>query len=209
MNDLQDRIAALNDTDFAALKAWIVTTETDRRVAAPLVVEAKREQQAETIAEVAEKLAAQDTKLTPPASTDGKTRPWAPWHPLKPSTHFYFGDLVTHDGETWRNMVDPSRKQPNVWEPGSPGIDERYWVEVKPEPEPAPEPPVETPGAETPAPAVEDGSQAHPFNWEVGKTYTKGQYILCDGKVYKMAQTHTAVSHYRPGPGLESIYQPV
>jgi len=216
MTKIQESISELPDEEFAQLRAWIVTTETDRRNSRPVVEQAKREAQAETVADISQKLAEQDTKLAPPAKSDGKVRPWKPWHPTAKDTHFYYDDKAEHNGKTWRNVVDETRKQPNVWEPGAPGIDERYWVEEKaPEPEPEsskePEPSKETEDATTPAPApaAEDGSQAHPFNWEVGKTYTKGQFITLDGKVYKMAQTHTAVSHYRPGPGLESIYQPV
>ena len=122
------------------------------------------------------------------------------------------GDIVSHNGKLWVS------RHPflNCWEPGTEGVDDRIWEEYT---EPGAEPDKgDTPAGDTaqtpekepePTPAAEDGSQAHPFNWEVGKTYTKGQFITVDGKVYKMAQTHTAVSHYRPGPGLESIYQPV
>lgn len=37
------------------------------------------------------------------------------------------GDIVTHGGRTWENMLEGMG---NVWEPGAPGVDERYWKEV-------------------------------------------------------------------------------
>lgn len=174
-----DAIRGMSDSDFTRLSDEMPVMRQER-AAAPLVEEAKREVQAETIAEVAEKIAEKDTKLTPPAKPDGKTRPWAAWHPLNPATHFYFGDLATHKGETWRNVVDPSRKQPNVWEPRSPGIDERYWVKEK-KAEPA------TP---TPAPAVAP--------YEVGKAYNVGDVLTYGGATYRVLQAHTSAAHWQP-----------
>lgn len=112
--------------------------ERKRRAALPAMEEAAREAKEEVVAEVTERLAEKDTKLKPPAKAGDKPRPWKPWHPLDTTTHFYYGDLATNGGKTWRNVLDKTRTQLNVWEPGSPGIDERYWVEVvedKAEPE--------------------------------------------------------------------------
>ncbi|WP_231699157.1 hypothetical protein [Corynebacterium lujinxingii] len=30
-----------------------------------------------------------------------------------------------------------------------------------------------------------------------------------EGQLFRMAQDHTMVDHFRPGPGLESIFEPV
>lgn len=112
--------------------------ERKRRAALPAVEEAAREAKAEVVAEVVERLAEKDVKLKPPAKAGTKPRAWKPWHPLDTTTHFYYGDLATNAGKTWRNVLDSTRAQLNVWEPGTAGIDERYWVEVveeKDEPE--------------------------------------------------------------------------
>ena len=48
---------------------------------------------------------------------------WEPWDWI--SNKYQFGAIVLHDGTYYKNVLVG---QQNVWEPGSPGIDERYWV---------------------------------------------------------------------------------
>lgn len=50
---------------------------------------------------------------------------WEPWDGV--SAGYKAGDLVTHNGRVWQNMLE---SMTNVWEPGAPGVDERYWKEV-------------------------------------------------------------------------------
>jgi len=195
---LKDQITALTDRAFDELIAWAVTEEKARRDAAPAVAEAKREGQAETVAEVAQKLAAADSKLAPPAKADTTARPWKPWHPTDKTTHFYYGDKATNGGKTWRNVVDPARKQPNVWEPGSAGIDERYWVEEKAA-EPTPAPAETTPAETTPAAAPA---------WKAGTTYKPGDKVTYQGATYEVIQTNTAQAGWEP-PAVPALFKKV
>jgi hypothetical protein len=50
---------------------------------------------------------------------------WEPWDGV--SAGYKLGDIVTHGGKVWENMLGGMT---NVWEPGAPGVDERYWREV-------------------------------------------------------------------------------
>lgn len=202
--ELQNAIQALPDHEFTELKAWIVTTETDRRAALPAVEEAAREVRAEVVAEVAEKLAEKDTKLKPPAKADTKVRAWKAWHPLDTATHFYYGDLATNAGKTWRNVLDETRTQLNVWEPGSAGIDERYWVEVV-EDKAKPEVgvgngPAETEPAKPAAPKVAE--------WKPGTTVKPGERYTHQGATYEVIQGHTTQAGWEP-PAVPALWKKV
>lgn len=50
---------------------------------------------------------------------------WKPWDGV--SGGYKTGDVVMHGGKAWENMLVGMT---NVWEPGAPGVDERYWKEV-------------------------------------------------------------------------------
>ena len=50
---------------------------------------------------------------------------WKPWDGV--SGGYKTGDVVRHGGKAWENMLVGMT---NVWEPGVPGVDERYWKEV-------------------------------------------------------------------------------
>lgn len=49
---------------------------------------------------------------------------WQPWDGL--SAGYAYGAVVTHNGMYWRSTM----MGVNVWEPGAPGVDERYWRKV-------------------------------------------------------------------------------
>lgn len=58
--------------------------------------------------------------------TVGSEHPaWKPWDGV--SAGYKHGDIVTHNGKVWQSMLE---SMGNVWEPGAPGVDERYWKEV-------------------------------------------------------------------------------
>ncbi|MGJ4148895.1 hypothetical protein ACN4DY_07710 [Corynebacterium macclintockiae] len=187
--ELQNAIQALPAHEFAELKAWVVTTETDRRAALPAVEEAAREAKEEVVAEVAERLAEKDVKLKPPAKAGDKPRAWKPWHPLDTETHFYYGDLATNGGRTWRDVLDKTRTQLNVWEPGAAGIDERYWVEEpedKPEPETDAEP--DEPTEDSPTDKTEPATpKVAPYKQPVGShdAYKKGDKVTFNGDTWE------------------------
>ncbi len=48
-----------------------------------------------------------------------------PWEQPESTNGYSKGDRVTHVGKTYESAIDN-----NVWEPGSPGVDERYWRQV-------------------------------------------------------------------------------
>ena len=49
---------------------------------------------------------------------------WEPWDGV--SDKYQTGSVVTHNEKVWLSVYEGQ----NVWEPGAPGIDERYWVEM-------------------------------------------------------------------------------
>lgn len=129
--ELQEQIKNLDDTDFQQLKSWVVTVEENRRAAQPEIEQAKQEAEAETVTKIAQQLAEEHPELVekPDVQTGDSIRDWEPWHPLRESTHYRYGDKTRHGGKVWRDVLDPTGNKLNVWEPGAPGIDERYWVE--------------------------------------------------------------------------------
>lgn len=50
---------------------------------------------------------------------------WEPWDGV--STDYQYGAAVTHNGKYWQNVL---KGMQNTWEPGSAGVDERYWKEI-------------------------------------------------------------------------------
>lgn len=50
---------------------------------------------------------------------------WEPWDGI--STDYQYGAVVTHNGTYWQNVLEGMQ---NTWEPGSAGVDERYWKEI-------------------------------------------------------------------------------
>ena len=203
---LQDTIQALPDTDFRDLKAWIVTTETDRRAAQPAVEQA----QAEIIAEVWEQqpdLKPQFVGTVDPdtPTLDALLAQLPAWtQPTSKASAYPPASLVQHEGRAWRNR----RRGLNAAEPGTPfsGWEDVTDELLKPvpvqdgnaadagttdapgliaEPEPEPEPEV------TPAPQVQE--------WYAGAKIEQGIPWLHDGQVYIAKVNHTASATNAPG----------
>lgn len=59
----------------------------------------------------------------PEQSTTPSYEKWTAWDGL--SKNYQKGAIVEHNGKLWESTFEGQ----NVWEPGAPGIDERYWVE--------------------------------------------------------------------------------
>lgn len=201
---LQDTIQALPDTEFRDLKAWIVTTETDRRAAQPAVEQA----QAEIIAELWEQQPDLKPQFVGTVDPDTPTLDallaqlpkWA--QPTSKASAYPPASLVQHEGRAWRNR----RRGLNANEPGTPfsGWEDVTDELLKPVPvqdgnaedadatdapglitEPEPEP--ET----TPAPQVQE--------WYVGAKIEQGIPWLHNGQVYIAKTTHTATAANAPG----------
>ncbi len=203
---LQDTIQALPDAEFRDLKAWIVTTETDRRAAQPAVEEAQ--------SQLVEELWEQQPELKPQfvGTVDPDTPTldallaqlpkWA--QPTSKASAYPPASLVQHEGKAWRNR----RRGLNANEPGTPfsGWEDVTDHLLKPvpvqdgnaedadttdapgliaEPEPEPEPEV------TPAPQVQE--------WYAGAKIEQGIPWLHDGQVYIAKTTHTATAANAPG----------
>ena len=50
---------------------------------------------------------------------------WKPWDGI--STDYQTGSVVEHNGKYYKNVLEGMQ---NTWEPGSAGVDERYWKEI-------------------------------------------------------------------------------
>lgn len=50
---------------------------------------------------------------------------WVPWDGI--SDNYQYGAVVTHINKYWQNMLQGVQ---NTWEPGTVGVDERYWKEI-------------------------------------------------------------------------------
>lgn len=185
MDTIKDSIQALDNAGFTNLLRWMYGEEQPRREAQPVVEQAKQEAAAETATKITQQLAQEHPELVEkPAEADsGEVREWEPWHPLRESTHYRYGDKTQHGGKIWRDVLDPTGQTLNVWEPGSTGIDERYWVE-----ETEPETP-ETPEATEPpaAPAFKQPSGAH-------DAYSQGARVTYNGAVYESTIPNNAFS---------------
>ncbi|PCC83155.1 hypothetical protein COM45_04990 [Corynebacterium accolens] len=174
VQELQDQIKQLDDAEFQELLSWVVTPERERRAAQPVIEQAKQEAESETATKIAQQLADEHPELVekPTETADGEVRDWEPWHPLKPSTHYRYGDKTRHNGKVWRDVLDPTSDKLNVWEPGSDGIDERYWVE---ENEP-----------DTPTDEDEAEETVDPFVQPTSETpYSAGDKVLFQGSIWQ------------------------
>lgn len=183
VQDIQDQIKQLDDADFQQLKSWVVTVEENRRAAQPEIEQAKQEAEAETATKITQQLAEEHPELVekPTVQTGSEVREWETWHPLKESTHYRYGDLTRHGGKVWRDVLDPTGETLNVWEPGAPGIDERYWVEDEPETmesEETEETSTEQPAEQPTAPAYRQPTGAH-------DAYKQGDRVTYKGQVYE------------------------
>ncbi|MGV3159866.1 carbohydrate-binding protein [Corynebacterium sp. 32222D000AT] len=198
VQELQEQIRQLDDTEFQRLLAWVVTPERERRQAQPAIEQAKQEAESETATKIARKLAKEHPELVEKSAGEesGEVREWEPWHPLRESTHYRYGDKTRHGGRVWRDVLDPTGDKLNVWEPGAPGIDERYWVEVEPE---AP--------AEESEDTTEDAEPTLP-TWRPGVSYLAGEEILYEGRRYRVIQGHTSQDGWAPS-AVPALFQEV
>lgn len=60
-----------------------------------------------------------------PEKTEISIQEWEPWDGI--SSNYQEDAIVKHIGKIFLNML---KGMQNTWEPGSPGIDERYWKEI-------------------------------------------------------------------------------
>lgn len=201
ISELQDQIKQLDDAEFQQLKSWVVTVEENRRAAQPEIEQAKQEAEAETVTKITQQLAEEHPELVenPAIQAGNEIREWEPWHPLKASTHYRYGDKTQHGGKVWRDVLDPTGDTLNVWEPGSEGIDERYWVE---ETEP------ETPETgETSTSETYSGDVPSHKEWAVNLTVRTGEEYSHDGHLWRAKLDHTTHAGWIPSAATYAVWE--
>lgn len=200
VQELQDQIKNLDDTEFQQLKSWVVTVEENRRAAQPEIEQAKQEAEAETATKITQQLADEHPELVenPTETADGGIREWEPWHPLRESTHYRYGDKTRHNGKVWRDVLDPTGDKLNVWEPGSPGIDERYWVEDE----------AEVSGTEeNPTSETYPSSDSEHKEWAVGLSVKTGEEYAHDGHLWRAKLDHTTHAGWIPSAATYAVWE--
>lgn len=200
IQELQDQIEQLDDNDFRQLQAWVATTEKDRRAAQPAIEQAKQEAESETATKIAQQLADEHPELVenPDDTAGGGVRDWEPWHPLRESTHYRYGDKTRHNGKVWLDVLDPTGDKLNVWEPGSPGIDERYWVEDE----------AEVSGTEKDSTSeTNPSSDSGHREWAVGLSVKTGEEYTHDGHLWRAKLDHTTHAGWIPSAATYAVWE--
>ena len=118
----------LTDEEYQELNTMItdyITPETE----APQDYELLARQIAElkdTLSDVIDRVTALEGGEPEPEEPTGIIIPeWEPYNGI--STDYQYGAVVTHNGKYWQNILEGMQ---NTWEPGSAGVDERYWKEI-------------------------------------------------------------------------------
>ncbi|MGV0434171.1 carbohydrate-binding protein [Corynebacterium ureicelerivorans] len=206
---LQDTIQALPDQEFRDLKAWIVTTETDRRAAQPAVEQARAEDTQKLWEAHPELKPAFKTEEDVPQSggaltLDDLLARYDQWvQPLGAHDALPTGAIVAHKRRIWRTDLPTL----NVWEPGTPNT---MWVDItdmlltQANQQAQPE---ETDAPEEPEPEPEpEGTGVQ--EWAPGINVTPGQRYTFQGDTYEVIQGHTSASHWPPN-AVPALYKKV
>ena len=203
VEELQTKIRDLDETRFQQLKSWVVTVEENRRAAQPEIEQAKQEAEAETATKITQQLAEEHPELVekPAVQTGSEIREWEPWHPLKEFTHYQFGDKTRHGGKVWRDVLDPTGDTLNVWEPGAPGIDERYWVEDETGQDDG------TSGETAPSPVESSDSDSGHKEWAVGLSVKTGEEYAHDGHLWRAKLDHTTHAGWIPSAATYAVWE--
>ena len=72
-----------------------------------------------------EKLQSGGMEPEEPQGKPVKIQKWEPWDGI--STDYQTGAVVKHKGKYYQNVLEGIQ---NTWEPGTTGVDERYWKEI-------------------------------------------------------------------------------
>ena len=149
----------------------------------------------------------------PAAGTDAETD--LPW--VDPGTDhsamYHKGAYVTHKGKTWLSQ-HPGL---NHWEPGSPGVDGRIWLDVTPAPvdeetgeDVTPDPADPETGEDvTPAPVDEETGEPEIIAWGVGQAVEVGDLRTHDGQTWECILEHTTHEGWVPSPATHAVWKPV
>lgn len=194
---LQDTIRALPDDEFAQLKSWIVTTETDRRAAQPVVEQA----QADIVTELqdAGKLEKPEVATEEQAKEDAAKVPEWQDPGTDHSKMYHFGDVVRFEGK----LVRSTHQGLNSWEPGTLGFDGRIWEVID-----TPETETETPETGEPS-TSETNSDDVPSHkeWAVNLTVRTGEEYTHDGHLWRAKLDHTTHAGWIPSAATYAVWE--
>lgn len=203
---LQDTIQTLPDNEFRDLKAWIVTTETDRRAAQP-AVEAARAEDTQKLWEAHPEL--KPEFATEPVAVDTTTTVTlddllAKYPPYKQPTGAHdalpTGAIVTDEGRIWRTDLPTL----NVWKPGTMNAG---WVDIT---DMLLTQSNQQPGEETDAPdsAPEEPEDTGVQAWAPNLNVAPGERYRFQGDTYEVVQAHTSAAHWPPN-AVPALYKKV
>lgn len=206
---LQDTIRALPDDEFRDLKAWIVTTETDRRAAQPVVEQA----QADIVTELqdAGKLEKPDVATEEQAKEDAAQVPEWQDPGTDHSKMYHYGDVVRFEGK----LVRSTHQGLNSWEPGTLGFDGRIWEIIDtPETEPETSETEETPETEETSETGEtstsetySGDVPSHKEWAVNLTVRTGEEYSHDGHLWRAKLDHTTHEGWMPSAATYAVWE--
>ena len=199
---LRDTIKTLPDSEFRDLKAWIVTTETDRRAALPAVEEAQAqlvEQLWEARPELKPEAGTVDiTPATTAAELIAQVQPWE--QPATPLDGYQRSELSALGGRVWRNRRPGNMKTPGAPFSGWEDVTNDYLRLADALDGNAPDVGTDAPGLITePTPEPETTPAPQVQEWYVGAKIDAGIPWLHDGQVYIAKVNHTATATNAPG----------
>lgn len=175
VQELQEQIKNLGDTQFQQLMSWVVTTEKDRRAAQPAIEQA----QADIVTELqdAGKLEKPEAVTEEQAKTDAAKVPEWKNPGVDHSKMYHYGDVVRYQGK----LIRSTHQGLNHWTPGTLSFDGRIWevIEEAAETQPETEESADTEETEQPAaPVFKQPTGAH-------DAYKQGDRITFNGEVYE------------------------
>ena len=200
VQELQDQIKQLDDTEFQQLLAWIVTPERERRQAEEAVDTARAEDAQElweTHPELKPEFA---TEVEPETSIDQLVAKVAAWSkPTSRVTAYPPAALVSYEGKLWRNR----RSGQNAKTPGEifSGWEDVTRDFLRDEP-------INTEGEDAPGLITEPDTPDEPVKpvkpaptvpeWKPGELITAGTTRLYNGALYVCQRLHTTRDDRRP-----------
>lgn len=217
---LKDNIKALPDEDFAQLKAWIVTTETDRRAALPAVEQARAEDTKklwDAHPELKPEFAVEPVEVdtSKEITRDDLLASYPAWkQPQGAHDALPTGAIVTHNGDVWRTDLPTL----NVWPPEE-GNPHTRWVKITDQLlaqlAPADEPEIsETPETEaTPGTGErstsENNSDDEPSHkeWAVNLAVRTGEEYSHDGHLWRAKLDHTTHAGWLPSAATYAVWE--
>lgn len=168
VQDIQDQIRRLDDTQFQQLLAWVVSPERERRQARPTIEQA----QADIVTELqdAGKLEKPEVATEEQAKTDAAKVPEWRNPGTTHSLMYHYGDVVRHNGK----LVRSTHQGLNSWEPGTLGFDGRIWEILETSTQPETSDTIEQPAA----PVFKQPTGSH-------DAYKQGDRATYNGAVYE------------------------